>query len=115
MIDGRYETRSLIGRGGYGAVYRAHQGRVDRDVAVSSRSRVRPRRSSGATPPPELLRLIARLLAKAPGDRPESAETVCTALEAIERTLTDTPQASLLVPANEVGDLAALDRLSVSP
>ncbi|MFT7622814.1 MAG: serine/threonine protein kinase/formylglycine-generating enzyme required for sulfatase activity [Myxococcota bacterium] len=34
VIDGRYELREPIGRGGMGVVYRARQLRMDRDVAV---------------------------------------------------------------------------------
>ena len=33
-IDGRFEIRSVLGRGGYGAVYCAHQASVGRDVAI---------------------------------------------------------------------------------
>ena len=34
VIAGKYQLRDLIGAGGYGAVYRARQLGVDRDVAV---------------------------------------------------------------------------------
>jgi serine/threonine-protein kinase len=33
-VDGRFEVRALIGTGGMGAVYRAHQLSMDRDVAL---------------------------------------------------------------------------------
>ncbi|MEO8550573.1 MAG: serine/threonine-protein kinase [Kofleriaceae bacterium] len=34
MIDGRYEVRAVLGQGGMGTVYRAHQRSVDREVAI---------------------------------------------------------------------------------
>ena len=33
-LDNRYELLALLGRGAYGAVYRAHDATLDRDVAV---------------------------------------------------------------------------------
>jgi len=34
VIDGRFEIRAKLGQGGMGAVYRAHQKSVDREVAI---------------------------------------------------------------------------------
>jgi tetratricopeptide (TPR) repeat protein/predicted Ser/Thr protein kinase len=46
VIGGRYEIVSLLGRGGFAAVYRAHDGELRRDVAIKV---LRPDRSKPST------------------------------------------------------------------
>jgi hypothetical protein len=43
VVDGRFEVKRLLGRGGMGSVYLAHQRSVDRLVALNARPGVRSR------------------------------------------------------------------------
>ena len=57
--------------------------------------------------PPNLSRLVMKLLAKKPEDRPASAKAVVEAIQALERDQSATPQQVGVVPVSTAGPVAA--------
>ena len=92
-------------------------------------------RSPGAAVPPELERVVRRLLEKAPADRFQSAEDLCAALDAVEQAMgaektqgmrlvdggagadeiASEPNRLVVIDDEELDDLAELDRVLLWP